>query len=107
MSPPRPRASEPSTSTASLAQTVRRRSVEAFEATTGMPSLMAVDESIMRWLGMVRVRTATLSHQSSAVGAGVKQSSILSSYNSYLAGVDRHNTLLVPEQLVLPEDSLR
>ena len=56
MSPPRPRASEPSTSTASLAQTVRRRSVEAFEATTGMPSLMAVDESIMRWLGMVRVR---------------------------------------------------
>ena len=87
-----------------MAQTVRRRSAEACEATTGMPSLMAMDESTVRWQGMGGVRSRS---PFKPMGAGVEISSMVSSYNSSLAGIDRHDTLLVPEQQVLPEDVLR
>ena len=89
-SPPRPRASEPSTSTASMAQTVRRRSAEACEATTGMPSLMAMDESTVRWQGMGGVRSRS---PFKPMGAGVEISSMVSSYNSSLAGIDSDTIL--------------
>ena len=89
---------------ASMAQTVRQCSAEAHEATTAMPSWMAMDESTVRWQSTARARQHL---PFNPVGAGVDISSIISSYNSSLAGVDRHDTLLVPEQQVLAEDVLR
>ena len=89
---------------ACLAQTVLRRSVEAYEATAVVPSLMGVDELTVRWQGTARVLRRL---PFKPVGAGVEIYSILSSYNSSLGGVDRCDTLLVLEQQVLPEDVLR
>ena len=73
-----------------MAQTVRRRSAEACEATTGMPSLMAMDESTVRWQGMGGVRSRS---PFKPMGAGVEISSMVSSYNSSLAGIDSDTIL--------------
>ena len=69
---------------------------------------MAMDESTVRWQGMGGVRSRSpFKPINQSMGAGVEISSMVSSYNSSLAGIDRHDTLLVPEQQVLPEDVLR
>ena len=84
--------------------TVRRRSVEVYEATADMPSWMGMDESTERWQGTARVRQRI---PVKPVGAGTNIPSILSLYNSSPGGVDICDALVVPEQQVLPEDVLR
>ena len=87
-----------------LGHTVRRRLAQAHEATTVMPSMVATDESITRWQGTAR---AWQGLRRKPEGAGIEISSVISLYNGSCGGVDLHDTLVVPQLRVLPEDVLR
>ena len=87
-----------------MASTVRRHSRQAYEAPAVTPSMMAMDESTVRWQGRPR---AWQGLPRKPERAGLEISSIISLYNSSSAGIDRHDALVVLEQRVLPEDVLR
>ena len=87
-----------------LGHTVRQCSAQAHKATAVTTSIMTMDESIMRCQGTPRARQRLVRKPE---GAGIETSSIISYYNSSFAGVDRYDTLAVPQQSVLPEDVLR
>ena len=89
---------------ASLAHTVRRRSAEAHEATEEMPSMLAMDEAMERWRGTPQARQGL---PRPPIRAGVNISTIISLYNSSLGSVDIHDTLVMPQWRVLPEDVVR
>ena len=87
---------------------MRRRLVQAHEATAVVPSIMTMDESTARWQGtpLAQQRLAFVPKHS-----GINISSILSLYNTSFAGVDRHacrhDALVVSPRQGLPEDVLR
>ena len=83
---------------------MRRHSAQAHEATAVWPSIMASDESTVRWQGTARVRQRLAF---APEHSGINISSILSLYNTSFAGVDRHNALVVSPRQGLPEDVLR
>ena len=65
---------------------------------------MSIDESTARFLcrTWARKRLPLMPE-----GAGFDINSVFSYYNSFLGRVDGHDTLMVPQQRVLPEDVLR
>ena len=83
-----------------MARTAWRRSEQAFE----VDAVMSIDESTARFRGRAWARKHL---PLMPEGAGVDINYVLSHYNSFLGGVDGHDTLLVPQQRVLPEDVLR
>ena len=95
---------EPSTPASWLAHTVRRRSMQAYEATAVMPSMMAMDEFTTRWQGTARARQGL---PRKPEGAGIEINSVTSLYNTSFGDADWHDTLVVPQPRVLPEDVLR
>ena len=66
--------------------------------------MVATDERSVRWQGTVRARQHL---NLKPEGARIEINPLLSLYNHSLAGVDRHDALVVPQQQVLPEDVLR
>ena len=78
--------------------------MQAYEATAVMPSMMAMDESTTRLQGTARAQQGL---RRIPEGAGIEINSVRAHNNLCFGGVDRRDSLVVPQQRVLPEDVLR